>query len=77
MSGLLVLCRHGWEGAVLGCHEWVQGLSTTFHQAQASERQGRQEQVFNTGDSQQTLMGTVVTKALHVSLFVVINLECY
>lgn len=53
---------------MLGCHEWVQGLLSTFHQARDSEKQAREEHTFKaTGDSQQTLMGTVVIKALHVS----------
>ncbi len=60
-------CRQGWAGANLGMHEWVQGLVGTFQQAQGQERQAREDHTFKaTGDSQQTLMGTHVTKALHV-----------
>lgn len=62
------LCRHGWEGATMGIHEWVQGLMAAFQEAQEQERQARQDHTFQaTGDSQQTLMGTHVIKALQVS----------
>lgn len=48
-------------------HEWVQGLVGSFQQAQQQERQGRGDHTFQAGgDSQQTLMGTHVTKALQV-----------
>lgn len=63
------ICRHGWEGATMGMHEWVQGLMAAFQEAQEQERQARQDHTFQaTGDSQQTLMGTHVIKALQVSL---------
>lgn len=52
----------------MGMHEWVQGLMATFQEAQEQERKARQDHTFQaTGDSQQTLMGTHVIKALQVS----------
>lgn len=49
-------------------HEWVQGLVGSFQHAQEEERQGRGGHTFQAGgDSQQTLMGTHVTKALQVN----------
>lgn len=64
-------CRQGWEGASLGVHEWVQGLMGTFQEAEGQERQARQDHTFQgTGNSQQTLMGTHVIKALQVSTHV-------
>ena len=58
----------GWEGANMGVHEWVQGLMAAFQEAQDQERQARQDHTFQaTGDSQQTLMGTHVIKALQVT----------
>ena len=54
----------------MGMHEWVQGLQGTFQQAQSQERQAREEHTFQaTRDSQQTLMGTHVIKALQVAAY--------
>ncbi len=51
-------------------HEWVQGLQGTFQQAQSEERQAREEHTFQaTEESQQTLMGTHVIKALQVAAY--------
>ena len=62
------VCRQGWEGANVGMHEWIQGLMAAFQEAQDQERQARQDHTFQaTGDSQQTLLGTHVIKALQVS----------
>lgn len=52
----------------MGMHEWVQGLTAAFREAQDQERQARQDHTFQaTGDSQQTLLGTHVIKALQVT----------
>ena len=52
----------------MGVHEWVQGLMAAFQEAQDQERQARQDHTFQaTGESQQTLMGTHVIKALQVT----------
>jgi len=54
----------------VGMHEWVQGLQGTFQQAQSQERQAREEHTFQaTEESQQTLMGTHVIKALQVAAY--------
>ncbi|KAL0047258.1 hypothetical protein WJX82_010979 [Trebouxia sp. C0006] len=59
--------RQGWFEGNVGMHEWVQGLQGTFQQAQSQERQAREEHTFQaTEESQQTLMGTHVIKALQV-----------
>ncbi len=62
-------CRQGWFEGNVGMHEWVQGLQGTFQQAQSQERQAREEHTFQaTEESQQTLMGTHVIKALQVAV---------
>ena len=54
----------------MGMHEWVQGLQGTFQQAQSQERQAREEHTFlSTEESQQTLMGSHVIKALQVAAY--------
>ncbi len=54
----------------MGMHEWVQGLQGTFQQAQSQERQAREEHTSQaTEESQQTLMGTHVIKALQVAAY--------
>ena len=61
-------CRQGWFEANVGMHEWVQGLQGTFQHAQSQERQAREAHSFQaTEESQQTLMGTHVIKALQVA----------